>query len=104
MYQHIKFFKHIALTDLAEVGGKNASLGEMYQTLAAQGINLPNGFATTAGSYYYFLDKAGIKRKLAALLQDIDVHNVKKLKKIGAQARALILYATLPEDFTAEIC
>ncbi|MCA9333516.1 hypothetical protein KC963_00545, partial [Candidatus Saccharibacteria bacterium] len=58
-YKYIKFFEDISLKDIPQVGGKNASLGEMYRHLVPKGINLPNGFATTAESYYYFLESTG---------------------------------------------
>ena len=103
MYKHIKFFKEVSLPDIPEVGGKNASLGEMYQNLSPKGINLPNGFATTAKSYYYFLDEAGIRDKIADVLKGLDVNNVRDLKKRGAKIRGIILKAKLPTDFQQEI-
>ena len=99
MYKHIRFFKDITLPDVPQVGGKNASLGEMYHYLAPKGINLPNGFATTAQAYYYFLEAAGIKTKLQQLLKGLDVNNVRDLEKRGAAARHLIMKAKLPQDF-----
>lgn len=103
MYKHIKFFKDITLPDIPQVGGKNASLGEMFHYLAPKGISLPNGFATTADSYYYFLEQAGLTDKIRHILQDLDVHDVRELKKRGAKIRSLITRASLPADFEAEI-
>ncbi|MGD8374449.1 MAG: phosphoenolpyruvate synthase [Candidatus Woesebacteria bacterium] len=103
MYKYIKFFKDIAYKDVPQVGGKNASLGEMYQHLAPKGVNLPNGFATTAQAYYYFLDQAGIRDKIEALLQNLNVKNVRELKKRGAKIRSLIIKSQLPIDFEDEI-
>lgn len=103
MYKYIKFFKNIAYKDVPQVGGKNASLGEMYQHLAPKGVNLPNGFATTAQAYYYFLDQAGIKDEIAGLLQNLNVKNVRELKKRGAKIRSLIIKSQLPIDFEDEI-
>ncbi len=103
MYKHIKFFKDIALPDIAKVGGKNASLGEMYHYLTPKGINLPNGFATTAKAYYYFLDQAGIRDKIRDIMSGVDSKNVRDLKKRGAKVRAIILKAQLPKDFEEEI-
>ncbi len=103
MYKHIKFFKDIVLTDIPEVGGKNASLGEMVHYLAPQGINLPNGFATTAKAYYYFLDHAGIRDQITNILKSIDTNNVTDAEKKAAQIRSLIIGAKLPEDFETEI-
>src|SRR5665811_1628650 len=98
MYKHIKFFKEISLTDIPEVGGKNASLGEMYQKLAPKGINLPNGFATTSKSYYTFLDQAGIRTKIQDVLEGLDVNNIRDLKKRGAKIRAIIMKAKLHKE------
>jgi pyruvate,water dikinase len=60
----IKFFNELRIKDVPLVGGKNASLGEMYQTLAPKGINVPFGFATTASAYNYFMKKSGLKNKI----------------------------------------
>lgn len=103
MYTHIKFFKDIVLTDIPEVGGKNASLGEMVHYLAPQGVNLPNGFATTAKAYYYFLEQAGIKDEIARILASIDVNNVTDAEQKAAQIRSLITSAPFPSDFEADI-
>ena len=103
MYSHIKFFKDISLSDVPLVGGKNASLGEMYKYLAPKGVNLPNGFATTAQSYYYLLDKAGIRSQIEELLKDVDISDVKDLSRRGAKIRSLIRRAKLPKDFEDEI-
>lgn len=103
MYQHIKFFKDLTLPDVPQVGGKNASLGEMNHYLAPKGVNLPNGFATTADSYYYFLDHAGIRDKITAVLSDLDSQNINQLRSKGAEIRSIILHAKLPDDFANEI-
>jgi pyruvate,water dikinase len=103
MYKYIKFFKDISLSDVPEVGGKNASLGEMYQKLAPKGINLPNGFATTSQSYYYFIEHAGIKNAIIEDFKGLDVTNMKELEKAGAKIRSLIIHSKLPKDFEEEI-
>ncbi len=102
-YKYLKFFDEISLPDIPKVGGKNASLGEMRRNLAPKGVNLPNGFATTAKSYYYFLDQAGITGQIEQLLSNLDVKNVRELKKRGAKIRALIMKARLPKDLEEEI-
>ena len=61
MSKFIKFFNETNIKDVPQVGGKNASLGEMYKKLAGQGIKVPNGFATTAKAYNYFLESTGLK-------------------------------------------
>ncbi len=103
MYKHIRFFKDIDLSGVNEVGGKNASLGEMYRYLAPKGINLPNGFATLASSYYYFLDQAGIRGKIGDILAGVDISKVRDLASRAAKVRSLILGAKLPKDFEDEI-
>ena len=103
MYQHIKFFKDITLSDVPEVGGKNASLGEMVRHLAPKGVNLPNGFATTSKSYFYFLKESGLQDKIGQILEGLNVRNVRDLAKRGAKIRALINGAQLPKDFEDEI-
>jgi len=103
MYKYVKFFEEISIADIPQVGGKNASLGEMHQHLAPKGVNLPNGLATTADSYYYFLDQAGIKPEIEEILKGLDAHNIKELKNKGAKIRNLILKSKLPKDFEDEI-
>lgn len=103
MYKYIKFFNEISLPDIPQVGGKNASLGEMYRDLAPKGINLPNGIATTAQSYYYFLDKAGIRKDIEMILENLNVSDIDELKIRGAKIRKLILNSELPKDFADEI-
>ncbi len=103
MYKHIKFFKDVTLSDVPQVGGKNASLGEMVKYLAPKGVRLPNGFATTADSYYYFLKETGLKAKIEAVLEGLDVKDVRELGQRGAKIRAVIMNSDLPKDFEDEI-
>ena len=67
----ILFFKEINKSDLALVGGKNASLGEMYAKLLRKGVKVPNGFAVTAAAYWYFIKKAGIKQGIKEILKGL---------------------------------
>lgn len=99
----IKFFKELTIFDVPSVGGKNASLGEMYRRLSDKGINVPNGFATTADSYRYFLDSTGLKDKIKSILKDLNTKDVRNLMKRGAAVRKLILETELPEDFKKAI-
>jgi pyruvate,water dikinase len=103
MYKYIKFFKEITLPDVPQVGGKNASLGEMQRNLAPKGVNLPNGFATTAKAYYYFIEEAGIREQMNQILDGLDAKNIRQLKKCGAKMRAIIMKSTFPADFEDEI-
>lgn len=103
MYKYIKFFDEIAITDIPQVGGKNASLGEMFRHLAPKGVNLPNGFATTANAYRYFLRESGLDDKIREVLDGLNVNNVRDLAVRGAKIRAMINRAELPSDFEQEI-
>jgi pyruvate,water dikinase len=89
-------FTEIRSEDLPIVGGKNASLGEMWNTLRPLGINVLDGFATTADAYRLFLHENDLDRKLFDLLSGLDVENTRELQHRGAKARRLILGAKLP--------
>ena len=99
----ILWFKEITHKDVPFVGGKNASLGEMYRTLTKKGINIPNGFALTAYAYFYFLEKAGLKQKLKESFTNFDSRNIKQLQEVGETIRNLILKAEFPEELKKEI-
>lgn len=101
--KYIKFFNQLTIKDVPEVGGKNASLGEMYRKLSKKGILVPNGFATTASAYNYFLEEAGIKEEIKKILKNLNKDNVTDLMKRGAKVRRLILSSKLPKDFTEEV-
>lgn len=101
--QYIRFFNTLKLSDVPLVGGKNASLGEMYQQLTSKGIKVPNGFATTAAGYWYYLEYNDLKDKTTHILDGLDTRDVKALAKCGAEIRNLLAYATMPPDFEAEL-
>ncbi|MBI4812632.1 phosphoenolpyruvate synthase [Candidatus Falkowbacteria bacterium] len=103
MSKFIKFFNELGIKDVPRVGGKNASLGEMYRKLATKGVKVPNGFATTSLAYNYFLDKAGVKVEIKKILKGLDTSDVNDLMKRGAAVRAVILKAKFPEDLKKEI-
>jgi pyruvate,water dikinase len=97
------WFEEFGIADVPIVGGKNASLGEMIQHLAAKGIRIPNGFATTANAYRRFLEFNGLDAKLRKLFTGLSVEDLKQLRQVGSQARALILEASFPEDLDRAI-
>ncbi len=101
--KHIVWFKELGIKDVPLVGGKNASLGEMYRMLDTKGVNVPNGFAVTAIAYHYFLEKAGIKKEIRRILSDLNTRNMKNLSDRGARVRQTILRAKLPLDLQEEI-
>ena len=99
----IKWFADITIDDVPLVGGKNASLGEMYRELASKGVKVPNGFAVTAEAYRYFLREAGVDGKIRDILKDLDTRDMENLRQRGAQIRQAILAAELPRDLEQEI-
>src|SRR3989338_2805400 len=99
----IYWFSEIGIKDVPRVGGKNASLGEMYQHLTPKGIHVPNGFAVTAQAYFYFLRKAKIDRRIREVLADLDTHNIKNLMERGERVRSLILGAEFPPELNSQI-
>lgn len=92
-----KSFSDISMQDVAIVGGKNASMGEMMKHLSPLGINIPDGFATTAFAYWTFLDFNNLWEPLEKLMMDLDRHQFRNLKATGAAARKLILNAEIPD-------
>ncbi|MDI6718209.1 MAG: phosphoenolpyruvate synthase [Methanomicrobiales archaeon] len=100
---YILWFREIGIGDLPRVGGKNASLGEMYRALAGQGVKIPNGFAITAGAYWHVLESGGILDDLREAMRGIDKSDVADLARRGKRARDLILSAGLPPDLREEI-
>ncbi len=101
--RYIRFFDELSLDDIALVGGKNASLGEMHRELSPQGIPIPNGFATTAEAYWDVLDRAGGRAALRDILDDLRPDDVADLARRGQKARDLIYGAGLPEDLSRQI-
>ncbi|MBD2716520.1 phosphoenolpyruvate synthase [Microvirga sp. STR05] len=98
------FFRDLANDKVALVGGKNASLSEMFNRLTPQGIQVPNGFATTAAAYWLFLDENHLREPLAALLAQVEAGDFGNLQQVGAQARALLQAARLPAPVATAIC
>ncbi|MGD0960813.1 MAG: phosphoenolpyruvate synthase [Methylomonas sp.] len=102
-YRHIRWYEELNINDIPLVGGKNASLGEMYRKLAHQGVKVPNGFAITAEAYRYVLDEGKVWKKLHQALDDIDADDVNDLARRSQQARELVYAAPLPADLQREI-
>jgi pyruvate,water dikinase len=100
---YVKFFEEFGIDDVPVVGGKNASLGEMYQKLSDKGVRVPNGFATTADAYRYALDQTGAVKLLHEALDDLDPSDVTDLARRAKQAREIVYGAGLPDDLAAEI-
>lgn len=102
-FQYIRFFSDISIDDVSSVGGKNASLGEMYRELAPQGVKVPNGFATTAEAYHYFLRHNQLEAPIAKELSSLDIHDTEALAASGEKIRQWISNAELPDDLLSEI-
>jgi len=100
---YVRFFEEFGIEDVPLVGGKNASLGEMFQKLSGQGVRVPHGFAITAQAYRYMLDKAGAWDRLHAELDELDPTDVAALARKGKLAREIVYGAGLPDDLAAEI-
>ncbi len=94
----ILWFDQLGIEDVGIVGGKNASLGEMYRNLTPKGVKIPNGFAITATAYFYLLEKAGIKDKIRDALKGLDTTDMDNLSERGHKVRALIRSAEFPPE------
>jgi len=101
--KYISFFKDLMIDDVAKVGGKNASLGEMYQNLSSKGVSVPNGFATTSDAYWLLLEENCIKQKIKEILGEVDISDTAELQKKGKEVRKLILASKLPRVLEDEI-
>lgn len=93
----------LRMTDLAKVGGKNASLGEMIGNLAQLGVSVPGGFATTADAYQTYLEKSGLAERIRKRLETLDVDNVDELVAGGKEIRGWITDTALPADLEQAI-
>ncbi len=99
--EYVRFFEDMGIDDVPLVGGKNASLGEMFQKLSGQGVRVPHGFAITAAAYRYMLDEAGAWERLHAELDDLDPADVAALARKAKRAREIVYGAGLPDDLAA---
>jgi len=103
MNSYIKKFNEISIADGGIVGGKNSSLGEMFNTLSSKGIKIPDGFATTSLAFEEFLMQNSLHSPLYDLIQKLDRDKFVNLKEIGTKARALLLKASLPRNLELAI-
>ena len=100
---YTRFFEEIGIDDVPLVGGKNASLGEMYRNLSAAGVRVPNGFAITADAYRRALEAARANGALHAILDGLNPADVSDLARRAKRAREIVYGAGLPEDVAGEI-
>jgi pyruvate,water dikinase len=101
--KYIRFFDDLGLSDVSEVGGKNASLGEMYCQMTNKGIKIPNGFATTASAYWHYIAYNDLQDDIDGSLRGLDTNDMKKLAECGHHIRSKIAHARMPPDLEAEI-
>jgi pyruvate,water dikinase len=99
---NVRWFESLGSQDVGVVGGKNASLGEMIRTLKDEGIQIPDGFATTAAAYWKFLEANRLKDKIAGLIQQLKAEQ-KPLAEVGKAIRSLFLRGEFPEEIAADI-
>ena len=99
----VKGFEEFGAKDVALVGGKTASLGEMITKLGTKGVNIPSGFAITAEAYKYVIEKAGISQEIKDVLSGLDTHDMHNLSRRGKKIRNLIRNAPYPEELEEEI-
>ncbi|PRP69447.1 phosphoenolpyruvate synthase [Chromobacterium amazonense] len=100
---YVIWFEKLRMTDVEEVGGKNASLGEMISQLAGSGVRVPGGFATTAQAYRDFLQHNGLADKINAALAKLDIEDVSELARIGKEIRQWIIDTPFPAKLDADI-
>ncbi len=101
--RYIRWFRELGMEDVPLVGGKNASLGEMYRALTAEGVRVPNGFAVTARAYRDLLTQNGAWQALHEVLDDLDPDDIEQLQACGRRARAIVYGCELPQSLKAEI-
>jgi len=99
----VLWFDELKIEDVPLVGGKNASLGEMYRELSKKGVPIPYGFAITAHSYQYILEKAGVEDKIKQTLKGLNVKNMSNLSERGRKVREIIRNCEFPPEVAEEI-
>ena len=101
--EYIRFFSEINIEHIPEVGGKNASLGEMFQALSSGGIKVPNGFATTSAAYWHFIQHNNLADAIYTSLDQLDITDIEALTHTGAKIRRAIMHGTMPDDLKQQI-
>ncbi len=100
---HVRWFSEIGMGDLDQVGGKNASLGEMVSNLADLGVSVPDGFATTAEAYHHFIGDTGLAERISGLLDGLDTEDTRRLAEVGREIREAVVAQDFPEDLDRDI-
>ncbi|WP_377644829.1 phosphoenolpyruvate synthase [Oryzobacter terrae] len=100
---NVLWFSSLGMKDLDQVGGKNASLGEMVGNLSSAGVNVPDGFATTADAYRRFVGQEGLAERIVELMRGLDTDDVIALADVGQAVRAAVIAQPLPDDVEADV-
>ena len=100
---YIIWFKKLGIKDVPLVGGKNASLGEMYRKLTGKGVKVPNGFAITAPAYFHFVREGKIMKQIREILKDLNTHSLENLRTRGKKVRYALLAGEMPLDLEMQI-
>lgn len=103
MQDFVLWYQELGMNDVSRVGGKNASLGEMISNLAEAGVTVPGGFATTAAAFNRFLEQSGLNDKIYALLDSLNVDDVKALAVAGKQIRQWVIETPFQAEFEQAI-
>src|SRR5580692_11706726 len=103
MVGNVIWFAELGMGDVERVGGKNASLGELICHLAAAGVSVPDGFATTADAFREFLAHEGLAERISQQLEALDVEDVEALAKAGRAIRAAVVAAPFPAALERDI-
>jgi len=103
MKEYIVSLKDVGMNDVARVGGKNASLGEMIQHLNAAGVLVPSGFATTADAFRDFIAHGGLSERIRSILESLDVQDVTRLAEVGKEIRGAIIETPFSRDLRDQI-
>jgi len=103
MNANVRWFSELGMADLEQVGGKNASLGEMVSNLSDLGVQVPDGFATTSDAYHRFIGDTGLAERISGLLDGLDTDDVRRLAEVGKEIRAAVVAQEFPEDLDADI-
>jgi len=99
----ILWFNELEIEDIPYVGGKNASLGEMYRNLSKQKVSVPNGFAITAHAYRYLLESTGAREKIKKIFRGLNTRNIRNLQTKGRQVRNVVRNLEFPDILVKEI-
>jgi pyruvate,water dikinase len=100
---HVLDFSQVGAGDVAIVGGKCASLGELFRELTGQGVRAVDGFSTTSNAYHTLLETDGLRNRLKKLLKGLDTNNLEELARVGSEARAMMLETPFPKDVETAI-